>query len=145
MIPPTVTVALGEIVVAILALLAAVHLFWALGGRLGKGLAVPEKANKAGPAMRPKPAATLLVATALAVAADLVAMRAGLLSSLLPAWLPQTFCALLALVLLARAIGDRRYVGFFKRIKDTRFARLDTMAYSPLCLVLAVMVGVTAW
>jgi hypothetical protein len=37
-----------------------------------------------------------------------------------------------------------RYVGFFKRIRDTRFARLDTLAYSPLCAMLAVLSGITA-
>ena len=50
------------------------------------------------------------------------------------------FAAMFAL----RAIGDFRYVGFFKRIRDTRFARLDTLAYSPLCAVLAVLIGIAA-
>lgn len=44
----------------------------------------------------------------------------------------------LAVVLFLRAIGDFRLVGFFKQIRDTRFARLDTILYSPLCLVMAI-------
>ncbi|MDF0673312.1 MAG: DUF3995 domain-containing protein [Nitrospira sp.] len=44
----------------------------------------------------------------------------------------------LALVLLLRAIGDFRLVGFWNRIRDTCFARLDTALYSPLCLALAI-------
>jgi hypothetical protein len=51
---------------------------------------------------------------------------------------------LIAAVFALRAIGDFRYIGFFKRIRDTRFARLDTLAYSPLCAVLAVLIGIAA-
>jgi len=51
---------------------------------------------------------------------------------------------LIAAVFALRAIGDFRYVGFFKRIRDTRFARLDTLAYSPLCAVLGVLSGIAA-
>ncbi len=43
----------------------------------------------------------------------------------------------LALGLLARAVGDFKYVGFFKKLRDSRFATLDSWLYSPLCLLLA--------
>jgi lipopolysaccharide/colanic/teichoic acid biosynthesis glycosyltransferase len=33
-----------------------------------------------------------------------------------------------------------RYVGFFKRMRDSRFARFDTLVYSPLCLFLACLI-----
>jgi hypothetical protein len=145
MVSAALAVALGEIAAAILAAAAAVHLFWALGGRWGKNLAVPEKANKGGPAMRPGAIGTLIVAAALTVAAGFVFIRIGVLDLSLPVWLPRTVCVVLALVFLGRAIGDRRYVGFFKRVRGTRFARLDTAVYSPLCLFLAMAVGVNAW
>lgn len=51
----------------------------------------------------------------------------------------------LALGLAARAIGEFRHVGFFKRVRGTRFARLDTIFCSPLCLALAVGVALVAW
>ena len=44
----------------------------------------------------------------------------------------------------ARAIGDRRYVGFLKRSRDSAFARRDTYLYSPLCTLLAVAGAVAA-
>ena len=47
-----------------------------------------------------------------------------------------TFC--LGAVFLARAIGDFRLVGFFKRVQGSRFARLDTLVYAPLCLILGI-------
>jgi hypothetical protein len=136
---------LGEIAVAILAALAGVHLFWALGGKWGKDAAIPKAPGTGAPTLRPGMSATLMVATALAVAADLVAVRIGLLDSGMPAWLPRAACIALAIVFLARAIGEFRYVGFFKRVRDSRFARLDTALYSPLCLFLAIAVGLNAW
>ena len=39
-------------------------------------------------------------------------------------------------VTTVRAVGDRKYVGFFKRVRDTEFARRDSRIYSPLCLLL---------
>ena len=53
-------------------------------------------------------------------------------------------CYGLALGLLARAIGEFNYVGFFKRVRGSRFARLDTLVYSPLCLLLAIGVALVA-
>jgi hypothetical protein len=50
----------------------------------------------------------------------------------------------LAAVFAARAVGDFRYVGFFKRVRDSRFARRDSRLFSPLCAAIALaaaMVG----
>jgi hypothetical protein len=47
----------------------------------------------------------------------------------------------LAAGLLARAIGEFRYVGFFKQVRGSRFATLDTLVYSPVCLLLALGVA----
>ena len=46
----------------------------------------------------------------------------------------------LALALIGRAIGDFRLVGFFKRVRGSNFARMDTAVYAPLCLLLGVAV-----
>ena len=51
---------------------------------------------------------------------------------------------LIAAVFALRAIGDFRYVGFFKRVRGSKFARLDTLAYSPLCTALALLIGIAA-
>ncbi len=50
----------------------------------------------------------------------------------------------LAAGLLARAVGEFKYVGFFKRVRGSRFATLDTLVYSPLCLLLAIGVALVA-
>jgi hypothetical protein len=45
--------------------------------------------------------------------------------------------ALLALAFAARAVGDFRWIGAFKREHESKFARLDTVYYVPLCALLA--------
>ncbi len=42
-------------------------------------------------------------------------------------------------IFILRAIGDFKYVGFFKSVTGTEFASLDTMFYSPLCLGLGII------
>ncbi len=112
------------------------HVCWLLGGRVGRDAAIPEVEGKQ--VFQPSAAATIVVAVALALCALLLAATAGLVPLPLPntllVWLTRT----LAVVLLLRAIGDFRLVGFFKRIRNTHFARLDTLVYSPLCLLLAI-------
>jgi Zn-dependent alcohol dehydrogenase len=91
--------------------------------------------------LAPSRAATLVVAALLAASAAIVVGGVR-------GWDPRLVFRLggagIAVVLFARAVGDRRYIGFFKRIGDTEFARRDTWLYSPLCLVLAAVISVVA-
>lgn len=43
-------------------------------------------------------------------------------------------------VFIVRALGDFKYVGFFKTAKNSKFSALDTHYYSPLCLLMGVLV-----
>jgi hypothetical protein len=72
------------------------------------------------------------------------AATAGLVEVGLPVRVLSWSCYALALGLVARAVGEFKYVGFFKRVRGSRFARLDTLLYSPLCLLLAVGVTLVA-
>jgi hypothetical protein len=51
---------------------------------------------------------------------------------------------LIAFIFLARAVGDFNYVGFFKRVKRTAFAKNDSRYFAPLCLFIAVTSAVIA-
>jgi len=132
--------AAGYSAAVVLAALSALHLSWALGGRRGRGAAVPTTAENR-PVLAPSRTATLVVAALLAASA---AILVGGVRGWDPRPLVRVGCAGIALVLLARSIGDRRYVGFCKRVRDTEFARRDTWLYSPLCLVLAAAAGLVA-
>jgi hypothetical protein len=126
------------VVIASFALLALIHAYWALGGRAGSNAAVPEVDQR--PAFVPSASGTFTVAVGLAACAALVAASAGFIISAIPSpWITWLAYAL-AVALLARAVGDFRMVGFFKRIRGTRFSRLDSAVYAPLCLALAVAV-----
>jgi hypothetical protein len=136
----------GIAVAAVFAALSALHVYWALGGTVGVAGAIPERPAARGDAddtrtpvkvFHPPAAMTLLVAGALAAVSALVSLRAGLFGSVRTDWLLRGSLAGVAVILIARAVGDLNLVGFFKKLKGTRFAILDTWLYSPLCTVLA--------
>ncbi len=122
--------------IAVFLVLSVWHVYWVLGGRVGRDAAIPEVDGK--PVFQPSTVTTFLVAVALVLCALLVAATAGLVSFPWSPTLLRWLTEALAVVLLLRAIGDFRLVGFFKRIRGTRFAHLDTVAYSPLSLLLAI-------
>src|SRR5207253_5847018 len=105
------------VVIAFVAL-SAIHVYWALGGGMGKTAAVPELDSR--PAFVPSARSTLAVAVGLASCAVLVAAGAGLVVSSSPAAWVTWLSFVLALVLVARGVGDFRLVGFFKRVRGTR-------------------------
>jgi hypothetical protein len=124
------------LLIAIFVGLSLVHVYWLFGGRIGRLAAIPESDGK--PVFQPSTLSMLVVAIGLALCAIVIAATAGMfrlpLSHAVLAWLTRG----LAAILLLRAIGDFQLMGFFKRIHDTHFARLDTVLYSPLCLALAI-------
>src|SRR5277367_4872226 len=122
--------------------LACWHFHMALSPAGGMSGAVPSESGK--PLFVPSVRATLAVGLVLLVCACLVAATAGLIEVGIPARVLSWASYALALGLLARAVGEFKYVGFFKRVRGTRFARLDTLLYSPLCLLLAVGVTLVA-
>jgi hypothetical protein len=136
----------GIAVAAIFAALSLLHVYWALGGTVGLQAAIPERRLTRGDpahdttvakAFQPTVAMTLLVAGGLAAVSALVSLRAGLFAPAKTHWSLQCCLAVIALILIARAVGDLNLVGFFKKTKGTRFATLDSRLYSPLCVVLA--------
>jgi hypothetical protein len=136
----------GIVVAGIFGALSLVHVYWALGGTVGVNAAIPERPSTRSEggsvgslvkAFHPSAAMTLLVAGLLGGVAALVCLRAGIFS---PAWTQVSlrWClAAIALILLARAVGDLKLVGFFKKIRGTHFGVMDTWLYSPLCVLLA--------
>ena len=134
---------LSLMVSSIFVLLAVWHVRMAFGSAAAMSGAVPVVDGR--PLFVPSRAATLMVATALLLCAVLVAATAGIVHPGVPRRILSGLSYALAVGLLARAIGEFRYVGFFKRVTGSRFARLDTLVYSPLCLLLATGVAVVAF
>jgi len=92
----------------------------------------------------PRPSLTAAVGVALLLCALVTTMlrNADVGGSKAPLliWLADGLAALLFI----RAVGDFRFVGFFKKVRDSRFAQLDTVLYSPLCALLAFGIYVLA-
>jgi hypothetical protein len=133
---------IAKLLVVTFVLIGILHLYWAVGPHAGQSAVLPTVDGK--PLFQPSRWATVAVALALFCAAAVVAIRSGILSVPAPGFLAVVGCWGLAAVFGLRAIGDFRYLGFFKRVTGTRFARADTFVYSPLCAVLAVMAASVA-
>ncbi|MEZ4438857.1 MAG: DUF3995 domain-containing protein [Polyangiaceae bacterium] len=111
---------------------AGAHLYWAAGGRRGASRAVPTRDDGA-PLFAPGPLACAAVALALTTFAGLllwVALGA-------PPWWPRVGLGLGLLVLILRAVGDGRYLGFSKADHRSAFARADDALFTPLVVTLA--------
>lgn len=130
---------LALLVSSVFVVLGLWHFYMAWAPSSGESGAVPSVSGKA--VFRPSGRATLVVGVVLLLFAALVAGTAGLLPMGLPKSVLQWSSLALALGLFARAVGEFKYVGFFKRVRGTKFARLDTWLYSPLCLLLALGVA----
>jgi len=115
--------------------LALWHFYMAWTPATGVSGAVPSVDGR--PLFVPSTRSTTAVGVVLSVFAVLVSGAGGIVTLGLPADLLRWFSFALALGLLARAVGDFRYVGFFKRVRGSKFAKLDSLLYSPLCLALA--------
>lgn len=137
------TPSIGLLVSLVFVVLALWHVRMAFGTLSGESGAVPSVDGK--PLFVPSRSSTLLVACALVAFAALVAAASGFWQPGVPVRVLSWACYALAAGLLLRAIGDFRYVGFFKRVRGSRFARMDTMLYSPLCLALAAGVAAVAF
>ncbi|MDR1088094.1 MAG: DUF3995 domain-containing protein [Coriobacteriales bacterium] len=123
---------------AVFIALAVLHVAWALGFKWGGNSLLPQKPDGT-LLFNPGTVACFIVALVFVLPALIYLMRVGILATGIPDWVPSVGVWGIALVLLVRAIGDFRYAGLTKKIKNTSFARRDTRLYTPLCLVLAAL------
>ncbi|SEI68336.1 Protein of unknown function [Myroides marinus] len=110
----------------IFSFLSGVHIYWAFGGKWAAESVLPTKDGVK--KLNPSLIGTLVVAAGLALfafisGADLVQYKWGYL--------------VLSILFGLRAIGDFRYVGLFKIVKNSVFARKDTAIFIPLCIYLS--------
>ncbi len=133
---------IAVVLTAVLLGLAAIHVYWTLRG-VGTSASIPTRPDGT-PVIRPGRAATFAVAIALSLAALLIAARAGLIHRLLPPRLIELGAWGVAAAFALRAVGDFRYAGLFKHIRDTPFARWDTGLFTPLCVLIAIGAAVVA-
>jgi Protein of unknown function (DUF3995) len=123
--------------------IAILHFYWAAGGQKLLDAALPTTTGNKKLFM-PGRFATLAVAAGLLMFA---VISLGAMS------VPGTFIkqryllygnAFIGLVFFLRAVGDFRYSGFFKKIKNTPFANADTRYFTPLCVVISFVAFIIA-
>lgn len=117
-------------------LISIIHGYWNIGGKWGLKAAVPEENGKYIYYMTPMSIFGIMFVSFLA---GLVMLgRVGVFDKLEPEflyrWLPWASVVVFSL----RAMGDFRYVGFFKKVKFTTFSYWDGLLVTPLCAANAV-------
>ncbi len=122
-------------------LLSGVHFYWAMGGKwwLSNALPMNEQGDHV---LKPSKVPTTIVGVGLlGFGSFYIALFLGTSVSVITSvvgWIiPSVF--------FLRAIGDFKYVGFFKRVKSTPFSKYDSRFYVPLCLTLAVVGAAVAF
>lgn len=118
--------------------LSIIHFYWAFGGRWGYDTALPTKENNE-KLIQPAFLECIVVGGGL-LSFGLIVLQKGKIISLLDwNWLNQYSLWIIIFIFLARAIGEFKYVGFFKKVKNTEFGKMDTKFYSPLCLFISIL------
>ena len=117
-------------VVIILVSLGVIHFYWAFGGKFLLDSAIPTQDGKK--LLNPGVFLTFLVGFMLLGCAFVVLEIKS--EDNIYIYLNWAIATLFGI----RAIGDFNMVGFFKKIKHTKFALYDTKYFSPLCFGISV-------
>jgi hypothetical protein len=125
------------LLISIFFCLAALHFYWAVGGRWAAADAAP--VNEQGkPVMNTGPFSCIIVGGGLILFAlyylifilNVKTTPDGLVAT--PGWI-------IPIIFILRTIGDFRYVGLTKKFKHSAFARNDAKYYTPICILIAVL------
>ncbi len=119
----------------ILIALALIHFNWVIGGEFGfkESLPTNERGERV---LNPKRIDSAVVGIGLTAFGMFYAFKSGLLPYNHPVWILNYLGWIIPIIFLLRAIGEFKYIGFFKRFKHTEFSTLDTKFFSPLCLIM---------
>lgn len=118
--------------------LAGIHFNWVMGNTWGLEQSLPtsEKGEKF---FTPGKLETVIVGLGLTAFGLFYLLQTDLVDFEIPAWITRYVQWIIPTIFLIRAIGDFKYAGFFKKIKNTEFAKADTKIFSPLCLLIGVL------
>ncbi len=113
--------------------LAILHYYWAIGGKWGFDKALPTDENGKR-ILNPRPLESTLVGLLLTSFSVFYLYKSELIWIDLSSSILNYISWTIPFIFILRAVGDFKYIGFFKRVRSTVFAKLDTVFYSPLCL-----------
>jgi len=125
---------LSILLFVIFLILSGFHFYWFFGGQWGLQQVIPIK-NENSKTQIPK-LATLVVALILLLFGIIYLSKSQFVSLSIPEFFLLYGSWFITIVFILRAIGDFNYLGFFKKIKNTEFAKADNSIFIPLCLVI---------
>lgn len=132
------TTVIAIILFLIFLFISSIHFYWAFGGKWGSDAVLPTKDDSNTKILNPAILPSFIVAVGLLSFGLFILVMSGLISIDIPQWLFKYGLWIIASIFILRAIGDFNYVGFFKKIKHTKFGKSDTKYYSPLCLTIGI-------
>ena len=119
-------------------ILGAVHFYWVMGGEWGFDKAIPTRQNGE-KVFNPKKFDSAVVGVGLTLFSVFYLLKSELLNVHAPSWIFTYIGWIIPIIFILRAMGDFNYVGFFKKLKSTEFAKSDSKLFSPLCLMIGLI------
>jgi hypothetical protein len=118
--------------------LAGLHFYWALFGIKDPSMVLPTKEN-GDFLFRPGKFGTVIVGLLLSIFALVYLNKALNFNT----EMEFRFVSIaIGIVFLLRAVGDFNYLGFFKKNRSTKFAKMDSQYYAPLALLVTLLIFV---
>ncbi len=118
-------------------ILSSIHFYWAVGGKWAFHHVLPT--NEQGErVLHPKNRDSVIVGLALFLFAVVYFAKTALFNLSTGKDMLVWAGWIIPAIFLLRAIGDFKYVGFFKKVKSTTFGKADTKLFSPLCLAIGI-------
>jgi len=117
--------------------LGLIHFNWAVGGKFGFSESLPTK-ESGERVFNPRKIDGAIVGIGLTAFGIFYILRSGLIEFYLPEWIMKYGSWIIPSIFILRAIGEFKYVGFFKSVRKTDFGKLDTKLFSPLSLIIGI-------
>ena len=118
--------------------LGLIHFNWVFGGKWGFEKTIPTKENGER-VLNPKKVDSAVVGLALCSFAMFYLLKSSFLNIDIPIWITTYGSWIIPSIFILRAMGDFKYIGFFKKIKSTTFGKADSKIFSPLCLTIGLI------
>ena len=100
--------------------LGLIHFNWVVGGNFGFSESLPTK-ESGERVLNPKKIDSAIVGIGLTAFGFLYLLKSGVIEFIIPGWIMAYGSWIIPIIFLLRAIGEFKYVGFFKKIKKNSF------------------------
>ena len=118
--------------------LSVIHFYWAFNGEKGINIALPTNENGKR-VLNLKKIEIFIIGIGLLFFALYYFLRTRLLEIEFPELIIEYSGWVISSIFIVRAIGDFKYVGFFKKIKNTEFGKFDTKYFSCISLLIGLI------